>query len=285
GFAGFVSKDAIIEAAFASNRPGAIYAFLCVVVAAGFTAFYSWRLIFMTFFGERHWSGAAPEYKEGEAGEAAAATAGHAGGAGHSHAPDSHDDPSHGHAAHESPQVMLIPLAALALGSVFAGVAFRHLFIGGGYEGFWKGALFLGQNNHILENMERAPWLVSASPTIAMLIGVAVAYHMYIVAPDAPRRMAEANPILYRFLLNKWYFDELYDLIFVRPAFWVGRLFWRGGDGFVIDGFGPDGVSARVLDVTRSVVRIQSGYVYHYAFAMLIGVAALATWYLFGGIR
>jgi NADH-quinone oxidoreductase subunit L len=108
---------------------------------------------------------------------------------------------------------------------------------------------------------------------------------MYIVAPASPRRLAEANPILYRFLLNKWYFDELYDLIFVRPAFWVGRLFWRGGDGFLIDGFGPDGVSARVLDVTRNVVRLQSGYIYHYAFAMLIGVAALATWYLFGGVR
>ncbi len=181
--------------------------------------------------------------------------------------------------------VMLIPLAVLALGSVLAGVAFRYLFIGGGYEGFWKDALFLAQNNHILENMERAPWLVSASPTLAMLIGVAIAYYMYIVAPEAPRRLAESNPILYRFLLNKWYFDELYDLIFVRPAFWIGRLFWRGGDGFVIDGFGPDGVSARVLDVTRNVVRLQSGYVYHYAFAMLIGVAALATWYLFGGIR
>src|SRR5579883_1918664 len=285
GFAGFVSKDAIIEAAFASNRPGAVYAFLCVVVAAGFTAFYSWRLIFMTFFGERHWSGPVPEYKEGEAGEVAGATAGHSGGAGHSHAPEEHGDPSHGHAAHESPMVMLIPLAVLALGSVLAGVAFRYLFIGGGYEGFWKDALFLAQNNHILENMERAPWLVSASPTLAMLIGVAIAYYMYIVAPEAPRRLAESNPILYRFLLNKWYFDELYDLIFVRPAFWIGRLFWRGGDGFVIDGFGPDGVSARVLDVTRNVVRLQSGYVYHYAFAMLIGVAALATWYLFGGIR
>src|SRR5579883_3475286 len=285
GFAGFVSKDAIIEAAFASNRPGAVYAFLCVVVAAGFTAFYSWRLIFMTFFGERHWSGPVPEYKEGEAGEVAGATAGHSGGAGHSHAPEEHGDPSHGHAAHESPMVMLIPLAVLALGSVLAGVAFRYLFIGGGYEGFWKDALFLAQNNHILENMERAPWLVSASPTLAMLIGVAIAYYMYIVAPEAPRRLAESNPILYRFLLNKWYFDELYDLIFVRPAFWIGRLFWRGGDGFLIDGFGPDGISARVLDVTRSVVRIQSGYVYHYAFAMLIGVAALATWYLFGGIR
>ena len=286
GFAGFVSKDAIIEAAYVSNRPGAVYAFLCVVIAAGFTSFYSWRLLFMTFFGERHWAGAAPEYKEGEAGEKAGETQAHASGAGHSHAPDPHGDPSHGgHAAHESPQVMLIPLAVLALGATVAGVAFRYFFVGGGFEDFWKGALFLSKNNHILENMETTPWLVSVSPTLAMLIGLAIAYQMYIVAPDSPRRMAEANPILYRFLLNKWYFDEIYDLIFVRPAFWIGRLFWKGGDGFLIDGFGPDGISARVLDVTRNVVRIQSGYVYHYAFAMLIGVAALATWYLFGGIR
>ncbi len=179
---------------------------------------------------------------------------------------------------------MLIPLAALALGAVIAGVAFRYLFIGGGAEHFWNGALFLSKENHILEEMERAPWLVSLSPTLAMLIGFGTCYYMYIVAPETPRRLAEANSILYRFLLNKWYFDELYDLIFVRPAFWLGRLFWRGGDGFLIDGFGPDGVSARVLDVTRNVVRLQTGYIYHYAFAMLIGAAALATWYLFGGI-
>src|SRR4030081_3552922 len=86
----------------------------------------------------------------------------------------------------------------------------------------------------------------------------------------------------YRLLLNKWYFDELYDVIFVRPALWLGRLLWKGGDGFIIDGLGPDGVSARVLDVTRNVVRLQTGYLYHYAFAMLIGVAGLITWFMFG---
>jgi NADH-quinone oxidoreductase subunit L len=273
GFAGYVSKDAIIEASFVSERPGAVYAFLCVVIAAGFTSFYSWRLIFMTFFGERGQAAAHDAYA-------------------HDHLPDDpakgvgHEPDEHGHhAVHESPQVMLIPLAVLALGAAIAGVAFRYLFIGGGFEGFWKGALAVSQNNHILEDMEHAPWLVSLSPTLAMLIGLAIAYYMYIVAPETPRQLAGANPLLYRFLLNKWYFDELYDLIFVRPAFWIGRLFWKGGDGFLIDGFGPDGVSARVLDVTRNVVRLQSGYIYHYAFAMLIGVAALATWYLFGGIH
>ena len=274
GFAGYVSKDAIIEASFVSERPGAVYAFLCVVIAAGFTSFYSWRLLFMTFFGERH---SIADYVEVDA---------HGHDSGHGHAAPGHDEHGHGHhPAHEPPQVMLIPLAVLALGSVMAGVAFRYLFIGGGFEGFWKGSLFFSQNNHLLEDMERAPWLVSLSPTLAMLIGLAIAYYMYIAAPETPRQLARANPLLYRFLLNKWYFDELYDLIFVRPAFWVGRLFWRGGDGFLIDGFGPDGVSARVLDVTRNVVRLQSGYIYHYAFAMLIGVAALATWYLFGGIH
>jgi NADH-quinone oxidoreductase subunit L len=269
GFSGYVSKDAIIEAAYVSTRPGAVYAFLCVVIAAGFTAFYSWRLIFMTFFGERRQISAAHDEQD------------------HAHAGDGAAGAHHGrdHAVHESPPSMLIPLAALAFGSVVAGVAFRYFFIGGGYEGFWKGALFLSKDNHILEDMEHTPWLVSLAPTLAMLIGLWIAYYMYIVAPETPRRLAEANPILYRFLLNKWYFDELYDLIFVRPAFWIGRLFWKGGDGFLIDGFGPDGVSARVLDVTRNVVRLQSGYIYHYAFAMLIGVAAMATWYLFGGIR
>jgi NADH-quinone oxidoreductase subunit L len=267
GFAGFVSKDAIIEAAYVSQRPGAVYAFLCVVVAAGFTSFYSWRLIFMTFFGERR----------------SPSADGHGHAAAHAHA---HDDHDHGdHTPHESPQVMLVPLAVLALGAIVAGFAFRHVFIGGGFEGFWRTALFLGRDNHILEEMESAPWLVSLLPTLMMLGGLALAYFMYIVQPAAPRALAEANPILYRFLLNKWYFDEIYDFLFVRPAFWVGRLFWKGGDGFIIDGLGPDGVSARVIDVTRNVVKLQSGYIYHYAFAMLLGGAAFITWFLVGGIR
>src|SRR5271165_3652180 len=266
GFAGYVSKDPIIEAAFASHRFGASYAFWCVDIAAAFTAFYSWRLLFMTFFGRRgEWAAWLPAET-------------------HEDYAHGHDDHGHGdHPAHESPPVMLIPLAGLALGATFAGIAFHDWFIGHGVPEFWRSSLFLGQENHILEEMEHVPALVSLSPTLMMLGGLLIAIYKYVVDKKAPERLADMFPALYRFLLNKWYFDELYDAIFVRPAFAIGRLFWKGGDGAIIDGFGPDGVSARVLDVTRSAVRLQSGYIYQYAFAMLLGVAALATWYLFGG--
>jgi len=294
GFAGFVSKDPIIEAAFASHRFGATYAFWCVDIAAALTAFYSWRLMFMTFFGRRgEWAGSLPP--SGHEQDARAhdepdlrrpVPPDHSRPA-PAHEVHSHvvDNPSGEHRVPESPAVMLAPLAVLALGATFAGMAFRHWFIGGGVSEFWRQSLFLGQENHILEEMERVPWLVSLSPTLAMLGGLLVAYYMYVVDKTAPKRLADAFPALYRFLLNKWYFDELYDAIFVRPAFAIGRLFWKGGDGAIIDGLGPDGIAARVLDVTRSAVRLQSGYIYQYAFAMLLGVAALATWYLFGGGR
>jgi NADH-quinone oxidoreductase subunit L len=291
GFAGYVSKDAIIEAAFASHRAGAEYAFLCVVVAAAFTSFYSWRLVFMTFFGQRgDWAGSLPPSGHDEHAHAHDEAATHAIAADHAPTPDDHrgsggHGPGDDHAAHEAPPVMLVPLAVLALGAVFAGVAFRHWFIGEGFSEFWRHSLFLGPDNHILEEMEHVPGLVSLSPTLAMIGGFLVAYYMYIVNKAAPKALADMFPQAYQFLLNKWYFDELYDLIFVRPAFALGRLFWKGGDGAVIDGFGPDGVSARVLEVTRGAVRLQSGYIYQYAFAMLLGVAALATWYLFGGTR
>jgi NADH-quinone oxidoreductase subunit L len=264
GFSGFVSKDAIIEAAFASHRYGATYGFLCTDIAAGLTAFYSWRLMFMTFFGKRgDWAASLP----------------------HAHDGRGHEDHGHGdHPAHESPMVMLVPLAVLAVGATLAGTAFRYLFIGGGYESFWRQALFFGPDNHVLEDMEHVSAWVSLSPSLFMLGGLLVAYYMYMADRTAPQRLAAEFPALYRFLLNKWYFDELYDFLFVRPAFALGRLFWKGGDGMIIDGFGPDGVSARVLDVARSAVRLQTGYVYHYAFAMLLGAAALTTWYLFGGV-
>jgi NADH-quinone oxidoreductase subunit L len=131
--------------------------------------------------------------------------------------------------------------------------------------------------------MHHVPFAVAWLPTLMMALGWAVAAYFYLRRTDIPESLAREHAVLYRFLLNKWYFDEIYEVAFVKPALWIGRLFWRGGDGFVIDGFGPDGVSARVLDVTRNVVRLQTGYLYHYAFAMLIGAAALITWFMFAG--
>jgi NADH-quinone oxidoreductase subunit L len=278
--AGYYSKDAIIEAAFVSHRAGAAFAFLATVVAAFMTAFYSWRLFFMTFEGRAHW---------GTHGHEAHSIHGAATHDEHAHEVQSasHADHDHGgaHRPHESPLVMLIPLAVLALGALIAGIVFRDAFIGEEAGEFWKGAIFTGPDNHVLEEIHHVPALISLLPTIMMVLGFVLAFYMYIVDSRKPAELAADHPILYRFLLNKWYFDELYDLIFVRPALRLGRFLWKVGDGRIIDGFGPDGISARVLDVTRGVVRIQTGYLYHYAFAMLIGVAALVTWYLFAGAR
>ena len=242
--AGYFSKDAIIEAAFASHGTFAIYGFVMTVVAAGLTSFYSWRLIFKTFHGEPH-------------------------------------DQKHYDAAHESPAVILIPLGVLAIGSIAAGFAFHEYFAGHHLAEFFRESL--KQKPSVIEEMHHVPVLVAWLPTAMMAGGFVVAWYFYLRRPDIPVRLAQEQGILYRFLLNKWYFDEIYDFIFVRPALWLGRMLWKGGDGRIIDGLGPDGVSARVLDVTRNVVRIQSGYLYHYAFAMLIGAAALITWFMFAG--
>ena len=300
GFAGFVSKDAIIEASYAASAhsSAAIYGFICTVVAAALTSFYSWRLVFMTFFGERRApvadAHAAPAAETSDA--AAAHDAGHDPGhdaryvsaqGGH----DDHDDArgnAHGHGdhtPHESPLVMLIPLGVLAIGAIFAGAVFESDFIGHHFEEFWKGAIGHGPENHLLHEMHEIPLWVGFMPFLMMAGGFLVALWFYILRPGTAQELANANPVLYRFLLNKWYFDELYDVLFVRPTFWIGRLLWKGGDGRIIDGLGPDGISARVIDVTDRVVRLQTGYIYHYAFAMLIGVAAFVTWFLVGGVR
>ncbi|WP_299812643.1 NADH-quinone oxidoreductase subunit L [uncultured Roseibium sp.] len=252
GFAGFISKDAIIEAAFAGStgdhaNPMALYGFWLTVIAAALTAFYSWRLTFMTFHGKPR----APV-----------------------------DVMKH---VHESPLVMTIPLGILSIGAAFAGMVFYGIFYGEGYAEFWKGALFTSETNHILHAMHEVPAWVKVSPFIMMVLGFLVAYQFYIRSPEMPKQLAERHSGLYQFLLNKWYFDELYDFIFVRPAMWIGRMLWKKGDGTVIDGFGPNGVAARVQNVTTWVVKLQTGYLYHYAFAMLIGVAALITWSMFTG--
>jgi NADH-quinone oxidoreductase subunit L len=186
---------------------------------------------------------------------------------------------------HESPKVMLVPLYILAAGAIFAGWFFEAYFIGHDEALFWGKALFRAPENEILHHMHDVPPLVKWSAFIAMVSGFAFSFLFYIRDTSIPRRLAAMHEPAYKFLLNKWYFDELYDFIFVRPAMWLGRLLWKQGDGYVIDGFGPDGVAASVTGVTAQVVRLQTGYVYHYAFAMLIGVAAVITWFSFGGVH
>jgi NADH-quinone oxidoreductase subunit L len=284
--AGYYSKDAIIEAAYAAHSTAGSFAFLATVVAAFMTSFYSWRLFFLTFEGNARWG-------HGHHGHQAHAPHSHEGVEHDDHdrdvEPASHAQHEHGHhgdhTPHESPLVMLLPLIVLAIGAVVAGIVFHNAFIGEGYQEFWKGALFTRPENHILEEMHHLPGWVPLLPTVMMILGFLLAVYMYIIDAKQPARLAADHPILYRFLLNKWYFDELYDAIFVRPAMAIGRFFWRTGDQRIIDGLGPDGISARVMDVTRGVVRVQTGYVYHYAFAMLIGVAALVTFYLFRGAQ
>ena len=246
GFAGFYSKDAIIEAAYAANTPNN-YAFWLLVVAALMTSFYSWRLIFMTFYGETR---------------------------------ADHHTFDH---AHESPPTMMVPLAVLSLGAVLAGLVFAPYFMGHDQSEFWGAAIFRGEHNHILHEMHEVPGWVPYSSLIAMLAGFAIAWVYYIGAPWLPEATARTFRPLYLFLLNKWYFDELYNLIFVRPAFAIGRFLWKGGDGAVIDG-AIDGTAAGVVRVTDRVVKLQTGYMYHYAFAMLIGVAAILTWLTYNGL-
>jgi NADH-quinone oxidoreductase subunit L len=264
GFAGFFSKDAIIESAYSVGGNLGFFGFWSLTIAAGFTAFYSWRLIHLTFHGEpRHDAPAAHD----------------------DHAHDGHDH-AHGSAydnAHESPGVMLVPLYVLAAGAVLAGAVFTSFFFANPelVEHFFAGSVSV-----VIERYEAAhsvPLWVSLAATVAMLIGFAVAWYMYMVDKTAPARLAATNRGLYLFLLNKWYFDELYDRIFVRPAFWIGNALWKGFDDWLVDQTVVEGLGHRVKDVTARVVKLQSGYLYTYAFVMLIGVALLLTWVITTG--
>ena len=245
--AGYYSKDAIIEGAFAASAAPHMFAFVLLVVAAFFTSFYSWRLMFLTFFGTARCS---------------------------------NETLSH---VHESPPVMLVPLVILSFGALFAGAVFAGLFVGGEQTGFWAGSIFTAADNQILVELKQVPSWVVLSPLIMMISGFVLAWVMYIYRPAWPGEIADQHDLIYKFLLNKWYFDEIYDFIFVRPAKWLARLFWKGGDGYVIDGFGPDGIAANVLRVTRRMVALQTGYVYHYAFVMLLGVAGFVSWLMLTG--
>ena len=274
GFAGFYSKDGILEAAFASGGGGVI-AFWVGIFVAFLTSFYSWRLVFLTFYGKARWDQSehiqhAVHDAHGHDDHAHAAHDDH-----HHH--DSHGDGTAGYHPHESPISMLIPLVALSIGAVFAGIAFHHQFI---YpeEGmaFWNGSLAF--DAHLMHAAHEVPWWVKWMPFTVMAIGLFLAWNSYIRNTTLPGRFVAQFKLLHQFLYNKWYFDELYNAIFVKPAFALGRFFWKRGDEQTIDRFGPDGAAALVAGGTRLAVRLQSGYVYGYAFVMLLGLVGLASW-------
>jgi len=244
-FAGYFSKDIVLEAAFAANSGPGFYAFWLGIAAAVMTAFYSWRLLFMTFHG-------APRA----------------------------DERVMAH-VHESPKSMTVPLIVLALGAVFAGYVGYDVFVGHGQKEFWGKAIVVLTSHNALEAAHNVPLWVKLAPIVVGAIGIGLAWYMYIVRTDLPAMLAAKLRPLYLFLYNKWYFDELYDRIFVRPAMYLGRELWREGDGTIIDGLGPDGIAAVTRNLAAKASRLQTGYVYHYAFAMLIGVAGLVTLYLY----
>ena len=284
GFAGFASKDAVIESAYAAGPMG--YAYWMLVIAALFTSFYSWRLMFLTFFGKPRG-----------------------------------DKHTHDH-AHESPAVMLVPLGVLALGAIFAGAIWYGSFFGktsevvkffGGKYGEptqelveavkerspkaselhyvmeskpGEAAIYIAPENTILHEAHYVPTWVKLSPFVAMLIGLFTALWFYVWSPSLPAKLATSQRPLYLFLLNKWYFDEIYDFLFVNPAKALGRFLWKKGDGRVIDGT-INGVAMGIIPFfTRLAGRAQSGYIFTYAFAMVLGVVVLVMWMAFtGGTR
>jgi NADH-quinone oxidoreductase subunit L len=234
----------ILEAAWGADTWVGHASYVIGVVAAFLTAFYSWRLIIVAFHGKPR----ADEHVMAH--------------------------------VHESPLVMTLPLMVLALGALFAGVLGHESFVGEGMAEFWSKAILILDKHEAMHNAHHVPALISLLPTVAGISGIALAYVMYMFVPSLPGLTARLAPGVHRFLLRKWYFDELYDFLFVRPAFRLGRAFWQGGDGALIDGVGPDGVAAAARGIAKRVGALQSGYLYHYAFAMLIGLAACVTWYI-----
>jgi NADH-quinone oxidoreductase subunit L len=260
GFAGFYSKDAIIEAAYGSDGIGAQFAFWCGVGAALLTSFYSWRLAFMTFEGKYRGNPHAEHHSGGH----------------HDHA-DDHAKPADGSApAHESPWVMLVPLFVLAAGAIVAGAMFAPYFLGEHAEGFWRGVMPVAHGEH----HDFPAWVIWAPLTVTVT-GFVLAVIFYLWAPGAPKAMAKGP--LWSFLYNKWFFDEAYDFIFVKGARALGDLFWKWGDIKTIDGLGPDGVAGASRFFSRQVRKLQTGFVYHYSFIMLIAAAAFGAYAILSG--
>ncbi len=247
-FAGYYSKDIVLESAFAAHTGAGTYAFWLGILAAAMTAFYSWRLLIMTFHGTPR-----------------------------------ADEKTLAH-VHESPRSMTVPLIVLAIGAVFSGWLGYDYFVGSGLEAFWGDSIKVLPGHDALAHAHHAPTWVKILPVVMGVGGIALAYVFYMAMPGVPGMLARQLRWLYLLLLNKWYFDELYDWAFVRPARRLGRGLWKEGDGTLIDGLGPDGISTVARVLARRISTFQSGYVYHYAFAMLIGVAAFVSWYLYAQI-
>ena len=259
GFAGFWSKDAILEVAFARHNGAGQFAFWAGAIAALLTSFYSWRLMFLTFWGKPRWI-------ESE----------HIQHAVHKTPEEAGVDTTGGYHPHESPVSMLIPLGVLTIGAVAAGQVFAPSFLDS--AAFWNGSIFY--NEALIHAMHAVPYWVKYTALIVMLIGFAGAYVAYIAKPDIPARFVANFGALHNFVYRKWYFDELYDAIFVKPAFALGRAFWKLGDIGTIDRFGPNGI-AWVVDRSATAAKsIQSGFVYSYALIMLLGLVAAITFVL-----
>ena len=240
---GYYSKDGIIEAAFVSQTEGNLYAFYLLVLSALLTSFYSWRLIFLTFNGKSNIS--TEIFSK----------------------------------VHESPKVMLFPLFILSIFTIFSGVYFVDYFMYHDYQYLWQSSIYLSENNHVIESIHYVPKWVKYSPLVMMVIGLITAIIFYLLYPKVPKFLSSQFNPLYKFLLNKWYFDEIYEFIFVRNISRIGNFLSNFGDKRIIDGLGPDGISLRVMDIAKQISRVQTGYIYHYAFAMLIGLMLFITYF------
>jgi len=265
GFAGFFSKDAIIESAWVMhNTPQGMFAFWMGISAALLTSFYSWRLVAMTFWGKKHW-----EHNDAH------------GHDDHGHDDHAHGDHGHGHAhtPHESPLTMLVPICLLAVGAMFAGFVFAPYFIGENAHAFWGHAIFTAPHNEVMHEAHHIKELwVKLAPLAVTLLGMALAWYYYVARPNLPKKMASNDGPIYNFLYHKWYFDEIYQATFVKLTKLLGDLFWKIIDVKIIDGLGPNGVAWSAIASAKKLVKTQSGYVYHYAFAMFLGIAGLLTW-------
>jgi NADH-quinone oxidoreductase subunit L len=276
GFSGFYSKDSMLNAAFVAGAHNSMgyFAYVVGTFVAGLTSYYSWRLIFMTFNGHARWGHDAHAAHHGDDHATSAQLETHSEPVGD----HGHDD--HAHTPHESPWVMIVPLLLLSVGAAFAGGYFFKDFVGPFQGAFWHGAVFTGPNNHVLAGVEDAPQWVGLMPLAAGIGGLLIAAYVYILKEGLGARLFAKAGLIYMFFYNKWYFDEIYDFIFVRGAKALGDLFWNGGDQTVIDGFGPNGVSHIAAMAGRRLGKLQTGYLYHYAFVMLLGVAGLLTFFL-----